>query len=308
MIHASKITCTMRRDLYDILCRSFHTNRLEFSIFGGTPSPQQKTTIQIYNGYSILGYCKISSKSNILLLFQKEEKLLSYLRSKDITCAPKPLFCGKSNDLYLFLQSSYKTIHSKSIHNFGKIHFEFVQTLYQKTKVDIPFYDTNFYQDIIYLEGIKKNFRITDRKNLARSIDIITTYYSRKHIFSFYHGDFTPWNTFVEKDRLYPFDFEYAEKTFPPYMDLIHFILETARIEKKMKVTSILNYFDRFKKKFKIKNVDFNILCLAYLIHILASYNKTYDGHFSQADSGYIFWTKSMSLLLKRIQGNTLTD
>ena len=39
------------------------------------------------------------------------------------------------------------------------------------------------------------------------------------------HGDFTPWNSFVLKDRLYVFDWEYAVDGWPVGYDLAHYIL-----------------------------------------------------------------------------------
>jgi hypothetical protein len=41
------------------------------------------------------------------------------------------------------------------------------------------------------------------------------------------HGDFTPWNTFVQGGRLYVFDWEYARADWPVGFDLVHFLLST---------------------------------------------------------------------------------
>jgi thiamine kinase-like enzyme len=41
------------------------------------------------------------------------------------------------------------------------------------------------------------------------------------------HGDFTPWNTFLQDGRLYVFDWEYANLAWPVGFDLAHFILAT---------------------------------------------------------------------------------
>jgi len=41
------------------------------------------------------------------------------------------------------------------------------------------------------------------------------------------HGDFTPWNTFVQGGRLYVFDWEYARDDWPVGFDLTHFLLST---------------------------------------------------------------------------------
>jgi hypothetical protein len=41
------------------------------------------------------------------------------------------------------------------------------------------------------------------------------------------HGDFTPWNTFLQDGRLYVFDWEYAEPSWPVGYDFVHFMLAT---------------------------------------------------------------------------------
>ena len=41
------------------------------------------------------------------------------------------------------------------------------------------------------------------------------------------HGDFTPWNTFLQGGRLYVFDWEYAAENGPVGQDLAHFLLST---------------------------------------------------------------------------------
>ena len=56
------------------------------------------------------------------------------------------------------------------------------------------------------------------------------------------HADFTPWNTFLAHDHLYAFDWEYARRTYPLYLDRYHFFTQTAIFEKHWGAEEIKRY------------------------------------------------------------------
>ena len=60
--------------------------------------------------------------------------------------------------------------------------------------------------------------------------------------FSTYHADFTPWNMFAEKNRLFVFDWEYACMTYPPMLDHYHFFTQTAIFEKHWQEKEIIAF------------------------------------------------------------------
>ena len=54
-LHIETTRCSLADDLYEKLCQLFHTDRLEFAVFCGTPCVHQKLTIQLSIGSKILG-------------------------------------------------------------------------------------------------------------------------------------------------------------------------------------------------------------------------------------------------------------
>ena len=74
--------------LMNILQRYYGEN-FEYSIFYGTPSVDQKITIQIYRGNSILGYCKIGQSMKVQKLFEYEASMLEFLNKKGVKNIPK---------------------------------------------------------------------------------------------------------------------------------------------------------------------------------------------------------------------------
>ncbi len=235
IIHAKTMQYTLQKDLYSILCRSFGVDRLEFSIFCGTPCAHQKITIQLSLGNHIFGYCKVSNNPEIAVLFQGESKILNYLFKRKIYKIPKYIYCGTlPNDLYIFIQDTKKTNQSYTIHKWSTLQEDFLQNLYQCTKQNIRFEKSDYYNTLINLQQHLNWLPQNLDKNIVQSAidDIISKFNSQEVIFSAYHADFTPWNMFIEKGQLFVFDWEYARLTYPPMLDKYHFFLQTSIFER----------------------------------------------------------------------------
>ena len=295
-IHAQVLHCQLKRELHELLCKLFKVDDLEFSIFEGTPSASQKMTMQISCGKELLGYCKISNDKKIFDLFRKEHDNLEWLKEKQIKGIPHSLFCGNYNDLFLFAQSTAKTNGSKIPHEFTQMHRNFIEQTYKTTRTVMPLQQSDFYTGVKYLKSIINNIREKERPIFESGINIIEKHYAgEENVFSFFHGDFTPWNMFVEKNELFVFDFEFAGKSFPPRMDMIHFVLQAWILEKKLNADKIYPLLEEFKKRHSLSSA----LTVCYLVHILSFYFRLYNGNFDTNDNGYITWC---ALLRKQIE------
>jgi hypothetical protein len=245
IIHASKITCILEKELYDILSKSFNTNKLEFSIFCGTPCAHQKITIQLSLGNHIFGYCKVSGNPKIAVLFQGESQILNYLFKRKIYNIPKYIYCGTlPNELHVFIQDTKKTNYSYTIHKWSTLQEDFLLNLYQCTKQNIRFEKSDYYNTLIKLQQHLNWLPQNLDKNIVQSAidDIISKFNSQEVIFSAYHADFTPWNMFIEKKHLFVFDWEYARLTYPPMLDKYHFFLQTSIFERHWSSDEIIQY------------------------------------------------------------------
>ena len=286
MLHAERIQLALGDKLRELLERVFGQQKLEFSIFGGTPSARQKITIQISKKQQILGYCKVTQNTEIYNLFQRESHILNKLNHLNVPNIPTSLFCGVYIDFFLFIQSTKKTCNSKVIHTWTNKHTAYLRHLHEKTKINTRFEDTDFYSELCYLESISKIPLNKNEQLYNRAITLLKKHYSNITEYSFFHGDFTPWNMFFEKEELCIFDFEYAQWTFPPYMDKIHYLFQVWIIEQKKNSEQIYQLLNNY-----YYNKSTSFLIIAYLIHIIAFYIKLYDGHFNTNDKGYIIWS-----------------
>lgn len=216
-------------EIYPIFEKIFGVTRPDISIFLGTPSVHQKTTIQIFKGNHILGYAKISEKKDIVDLFQKENELLSDLSSLGLKNIPKPLFLDQTKEgASLFIQDTTKTTSSKSPAEWTVHHENFINDLHKKSLTKINFRQSDLF---LSLEYLKDNlYRLPAEMPLAllkKTVnDILEEYSCEDVVFSVYHADFTPWNMFFNDEGLYVFDWEYSSRFYPYGLDKYHFHIQ----------------------------------------------------------------------------------
>ena len=300
VLRAETRHCRLKRDFYTLLCDVFKTKDFEFAIFEGTPSASQKMIIQISRGKKLLGYCKITDEEDIYRFFRNESDNLNWLKEKNIYGIPEVLFCGKHSEQFLFIQSTKKSTDSFIPHEIGTLHIGFLERIRKATVIETPFEESDFYNDVQYLKSITTIVPQNDRIIFTQGIEHIEDFYKtrKNNYFSFFHGDFTPWNMYVEQNELFVFDFEFSEKKFPPHMDLLHCFLQILILEKKLCAEEIIPRLETFKKKNNICTT----LVICYLVHILSFYFRLYNGKFDTSDNGYIIW----SSLLKKQLNNTI--
>lgn len=233
-IHSTQINQGLSYELRRIFAGIWGCKPVQFAIFGGTPGIHCKLTMQISRGKKILGYCKITDSAEIVALFDREYRILNKLHQAGITQAPKPLYRGQlQNGLEIFVQSTTKTAKSQVVHEWGVMHDNYINSLYEATKRQIPFEESDFYKT---LTAFKENIALYPleeyRDEMLKEAERVLDLYRGKSVeFSAYHADFTPWNTFANDDELFAFDWEYARASYPPFLDRYHFFTQTAIFE-----------------------------------------------------------------------------
>lgn len=245
VIHAERLRCKLNDNLEQLLCRLFHEEEIEFSIFGGTPCVHQKATIQLSKVHRILGYCKATSSNEVAALFRSEAELLERLKRQGMEGVPQALYCGEIIEgISLFVQSTTKTQRSKVVHEWNNLHTHFLNELQKKTIRKIGFEESDYYKTLQDLQSHTDWLPdFMNRGFIEKTINKIVNSYKGKIVdFSAYHADFTPWNMFAEKGKLFVFDWEYARMTYPPMLDRYHFFTQTAIFEKHWQGKEIIEF------------------------------------------------------------------
>lgn len=285
VLHVRKCECPVDDKLACLLKQIFNSDKLGYSWFGGTPNKHQKITIQIFKGEQILGYCKLTSSIGIQKLFEYEQNYLNWLKSKGIEHIPSCLYCGEIEyGKYIFIQSTEKSLYSKVNHELGEKELHFLTDFENKTLCCIPYIDSEQYKSVERLKSYMHLFNTENRISMDVLIKKVEEYYSSKTTYTFaaYHSDFTPWNMIVENNRLFVFDFEYAKYSFMPYLDIFHYIFQTAMFEKKRNAVKIYQYILKVQKKYTEYFDDYFISLALYLIDVVGFYMERDCGEIDQ--------------------------
>lgn len=270
IIGAERTQCGLTPEFTDFLKRTFALKTFETALFCGTPSVHQKITMQVFSGKSIHGYCKITDNDEVYHLFLKEKKLLDTLDANGVDGIPKPFFAGKlCENCYAFAQSTSKTKHSRVLHVWSGIHQKFISDLYDKTRERMLFDDSDYCKNISALkEQLNRLPDCIDKEEVNTVIErIVGMYVGKTVLFSACHGDFTPWNMFVEKGELFVFDWEYAQLSYPPMLDRYHFFTQSVFYEKHWSAEKVIKYIDSADGAWVDKH-----LYVLYILDVMARY------------------------------------
>ena len=279
--------------LAELLRRVLGVDEPEYSIFKGTPSVHQKTTIQLFDRDRILAYCKTTQSEEIAGLFASESKVLSSLEAQGVKGIPRCLYCGDTTDgLHTFVQSTEKTPHSRVLHGWTPLHDEFIATLHSRTRRRLPYEDTDYCHTMHELAGHLHWLPATiDRSLVERMLAAIEARWSGKEVeFSAYHADFTPWNMVEEQGRLFVFDWEYSRLTYPPGLYRYHFATQTAIFERHLTAAQIIEEIDR------IGATDY----MLYLADVVARFTMRERGRVSESmAASFALWGELLAHYLR---------
>ena len=301
----SDIEYVMNPQIHHIIEKEFNQDAVEYSVFEGTPCVHQKTTIQIFKGENILGYCKVTKNPELYGIFQHEQKLLGWLHENGVDQIPECPYCGKTEDgNSVFLQTTTKTLNSFVGHEFGIKQLEFLSMLKVKTGIEMAYHESNQYQTICSLKAHENLLTVSQQKIMSLAVDAIETYYgTQKQLFCAYHADFTPWNMFEDAGRLFVFDFEYGRYSYMPYLDMFHFLTQTAIFERELSAKQI--YEEMLGRETELKEYFDNpwMAYLIYLVDVTARF-VVRDGHSRTSDVDKLIntWFELIGLVMHKLK------
>lgn len=254
--------CTV--ELKHLLDEIFETN-WDISVFWGTPSTDQKITIQISRNNVILGYCKIGNFDRINNLFLHEKQILDSLANAKMLNVPRCLGCYKIGNYCLFVQSTKKQIGFHEAGKFSNQHRRFLKQIFEATNRQCLYSETDYFRELQLTKRKCNLLEESDRQIVNRAIELIDSNLSGKVVnWGMQHRDFTPWNMCMIPEGLFVFDFEYALMTAPRNNDYWHYIIQSFFYEKK------LSEYEVFRR-LNITNEN-RLDIILYLVDIIGLY------------------------------------
>lgn len=225
--------CRLDDDFAKLVGDAFGSVPTSFAVFFGTPCVHQKTTIQLCCDDRISGYAKVTSSDDVAQLFAREQRILARLAEQGVTGIPQITFVGRLGSEHVMLQTTTKTRRSQTIHRWDALHQAFVDLLRSKTCITMSYEQSDLAADVEFLKDNLAELPDWAQESVRKALaDVERRYVGRQAEFMAYHADFTPWNMFVERGRLFVFDWEYARMSYPCALDRYHFELQTAYFER----------------------------------------------------------------------------
>lgn len=240
-----------------------------------TTKQNNKMTLQVYNDKKILCYAKVSEELEVLENFSREIDSLKYLEEKGVTNIPKVLGDKEIQGLRIFVQSTDKPLKQQVRLEFGKNQIEFIENIVKKTKTDVKYETSQFYESIQYLKSVVAEFEKQEQTVIEAAIRQVETYAEEKGLeFAFSHGDYTPWNVYYVDGELFAFDFEYCYQTMLCHMDIFHYFTQFSIMGQHNDVEKTILLYQERKEMLKeyVENPDVVYVC--YLLHIIAFYHN----------------------------------
>lgn len=275
VLRAQTLRCRLCSDL-QVLADSLFGVGAEFALFGGTPCVHQKATLQFWREGKILGYHKLCNHREVFRLFEHEQAVLDALNAAGVRGIPRCLGCGELREgLWYFAQSTVKTAGSRVPHEWSGLQAAFLLRLAQKTQKVCAFEDTDFYASMLMLQEHLDWLPDGALPVVQAALDeVLGSYAGRNVTFCACHGDFTPWNMFVERGELFVFDWEYAGCSYPPGIDYYHFVTQSAIFEQHADAAQIWQQV----QPHLVEHADNRVKYMGYLLDILGRFTLREQG------------------------------
>lgn len=210
------------------LSEAFSGRAEHVAYFTGTDGPHRKSALQVMDSEgAILGYAKLSRMPHVRPYLYNEKVMLAHvaamkLRSADV---PRVLAFRDDGTVTLLVTDSLKSVTHTSPKFLVPEHIAFLAELRRHTEHR----GADELLDKILVQTRANYAAILGPvwANRLVRLEAILRPYANTIPLCLGHGDFTPWNTFMQSGRLYVFDWEYARPDWPVGYDLAHFLLST---------------------------------------------------------------------------------
>jgi len=261
-----------------------------FSIFFGTVGANKKIIFKLLKVDSSSSYIKYSISKKSSELIDNESFYLKKILKTNKKNLFVPSVINEKKSIMVEL-SDIKIKNSIQLSNLENIHIN------AAIEISSHFQKYNSWDDIKNSYEFKNlfnaftNFKLGNNflnsKQLSafselalKNLEFINT--SDQVLCSLSHGDFTPWNMYICKEKVYAFDWELASTNKPVLFDLFHFIFQSKTLlgnksynQFKKEITN-LNKNSILKNFCEDKKVNLNKNYLFYLLFISSYYLELY--------------------------------
>jgi hypothetical protein len=245
-----------------------------FALFTGTAGPNRKLVL-----FANQQFVKIALNDNSNRLIEQEKVMLDQVNGGQYLEIPSSKSIGNG-----ILALSDLGSRGKRINTFTPLHAKALKELTQnKHRENILFGETDIFQNC--LQNLKIEEKVSfDQvpKQLLENLRTLAISLSKQAIPThFVHGDFTPWNCFVEGEKISLYDFELAHENMPFGFDAFHFVMQQGILVDHLPYKAIkpklITAFEVLSQEANRSNMDFDACFKAYLLVNTSYYLRIYS-------------------------------
>lgn len=245
-----------------------------FALFTGTAGPNRKLVL-----FANQQFVKIALNENSTSLIAQEKAMLDQVNGGQYLEIPTAKSIGNGVLTLSDLGSGGKRINS-----FTLLHAKALQELTKDKYGDsILFGKSEIYQNCLQNLEIEKevSFDKVPKQLLANLAALANSLCKQAIPTQFAHGDFTPWNCFVEGEKIRLYDFELAHENMPFGFDAFHFVMQQGILVDHLPYKAIkprlIAAFELLSQEVKRPDLDFNACFKAYLLVNTSYYLRIYS-------------------------------
>lgn len=248
----------------------------DYSLFLGSEGNKRTVLVESHTHNSPSSFFKIPISKESQRSVSNEKWFLQVMKNHSFQSIEVPEIRDISfNDVLLSNDLRSKT--SKRSVLFSKVHAEALTEFFSKTKQFTELKKSQYWSDILDLNAdlkIGSSFKtelglVQKLKSQIRNKVIYT---------NLYHGDFTPWNMFVNENVLQVYDWELAKSQMPLLFDLFHFHFQKGVLQKRISFDSIKDdiyaacKLSSIKNIIEVYNIDIEEYLQLYVLYAASTY------------------------------------
>ena len=239
-------------------------------------SQNDKAVLQIYAEDEIYAYVKVTTNKDNAKRFEKEAETLNTLKELGLENVPRVIGLDLDSEIKMFAQSTKKPMGQEVELVFDSKIMDTVKEIADKTKHNIDYKESDLYERVNFLKENLKSFDEEQQTIIEEAIKKIEE--ANIEEYSFYHGDFTPWNIYHNDEEIQIFDFEYCCKSMPSYMDVFHYITQMSLLGKRNTAQCAMMEYEKYFKMIEEYVPNPDILFTCYITWVISFYlERSYD-------------------------------
>lgn len=204
-----------------------------YSIFTGTVGENRKLVIEINHEAEVKSFAKVPISRASTALIENEHRALLFLKSKAFTSLKFPEILLFENGVLEV--SDVRPRERRQRRKLTELHHQVMIEIYQIRQFNVSATELSCYHDahnslcrLSNRSTSADNSNGIDVDRFSRHLTSLKKYIEGKNLeCGVGHGDFTPWNMFIDNNCLHVIDWEMFSSSMPLFLDAFHFIFQS---------------------------------------------------------------------------------